>query len=33
MVNNKMMAGVNGSVGEIGRIKVNPYETEKCNCG
>ena len=31
--NGKIINGFNGSAGEIGHIKVNPYETEKCGCG
>lgn len=29
----RIITGTNGAAGEIGHIPVNPYETEKCNCG
>lgn len=33
VVDGKLVAGVHGSGGEIGHIKVNPHEKETCGCG
>lgn len=33
IVNGKMVAGNHGVGGEVGHFVVNPFETEKCNCG
>lgn len=33
IVNGKIVAGNHGVGGEIGHFVVNPFETEKCNCG
>jgi len=33
IVDGKLLAGVHGSGGEIGHMKINPEEYEKCGCG
>ncbi len=33
IIDGRIITGTNGAAGEIGHIPVNPFETEKCNCG